>query len=332
MPDVHFLHPKVLWLLAALPLLAAWLFWRRKKQTAFVKVPVLYDFGSANIVSQLHPLMWVLRLLAIGLLLVALARPQSSDVSTQKRGTEGIDIALAVDISSSMLAKDLKPNRIEALKAVGQKFVDARRADRIALVIYAGESFAQVPLTTDHGIVKKAIAELQFDMLQDGTAIGMGLATAVNRLKDSESKSKVIILLTDGENNTGIIDPKTATQLAKQYGIRVYTIGLGTKGNALSPSSYDPRTGKMFYSMQPVNIDEDLLTYIAKETNGLYFRATSNSSLENVYAEIDQLEKTKLQEITYYRFTEHFYGFVFLALALLGVEWLLRLTVFRSIV
>jgi Ca-activated chloride channel family protein len=328
--EVNFLHPTLLWLLLVIPLLMAWLFWRRKKQHAYIRVPVIYDFGMANITAKLQPLQWVLRLAALALVIVALARPQSTDLSTQTRGTEGIDIALAVDISSSMLAKDLQPNRIEALKAVGQKFVDARPVDRLALIIYAGESFAQVPLTTDHGIVKKAISELHYDMLQDGTAIGMGLATAVNRLKDSESKSKVIILLTDGENNTGIIDPKTATELAKQYNIRVYTIGLGTTGNALSPASYDPTTGRIIYSMQPVNIDEDLLKYIAKETNGMYFRATDNGSLEKVYAEIDQLEKSKLEELTYYQYQEHFYILVFIALGLIGMEILLRLTLFRS--
>lgn len=332
MPEVSFLNPELLWLLVALPLLAAWLIWRRNKLTAYVKVPVLYDFGTTNLVSRLHPLLWFLRLAAMALIIVALARPQSSDMSTQKRGTEGIDIVMAVDISTSMLSKDLKPNRLEALKEVAQKFVDARPADRLALVIYAGESFAQVPLTTDHRIVKNAITELRYDMLEGGTAIGMGLATAVNRLKDSESISKVIILLTDGENNSGIIDPKTATELAKQYGIRVYTVGLGTKGNALSPTTYNPQTGEIFYSMQPVSIDEDLLKHIAQETNGQYFRATDNNSLELIYAEIDQLEKTKLEEITYYQYEEHFYNLVFLALGLLGVEWLLRLTIMRSII
>ena len=330
MPDANFVNPQLLWLLVALPLVAAWLVWRRNKQTARLKVPVLYDFSTSNPISLLRPILWLMRLAAMALLIVALARPQSSDMSTQKRGTEGIDIVMAVDISPSMLAKDLKPNRLEALKSVAQKFVDARPADRLALVIYAGESFAQVPLTTDHRIVKNAIADLRYDMLENGTAIGMGLATAVNRIKESESVSKVIILLTDGENNKGIIDPKTAAQLAKQYGIRVYTIGVGTQGFAESPVALDMQ-GRFIYRKVQVNIDEDLLKYIANETNGKYFRATDNSSLEQIYAEIDQLEKTKLEEITYYQYEEHFYNLVFLALGLLGLEWLLRLTLFRSI-
>jgi Ca-activated chloride channel family protein len=185
MPDATLVHPQLLWLLLLLPVLAAWFIWRKKPRTATIKVPVVYRFATRNIVSLLRPVLIALRLLALGLLIVAMARPQSSDMSTQKRGTEGIDIIMAVDISPSMLARDLKPNRLEALKEVAQKFVDGRLTDRIGLVIYAGESFAQVPLTTDHNIVKNAIKDLKYDMLEPGTAIGMGLATAENRIKET---------------------------------------------------------------------------------------------------------------------------------------------------
>ncbi len=331
MPDANFVNPQVLWLLVLLPLLAAWFIWRKKPQTAVVKVPVVYRFSTRNLVSILRPALIGLRLLALALLIVAMARPQSSDMSTKKRGTEGIDIVMAVDISPSMLARDLQPSRLEALKEVAQKFIDARPADRIGLVIYAGESFAQVPLTTDHNIVKNAITDLEYDMLEPGTAIGMGLATAVNRIKESESISKVIILLTDGENNSGIIDPKTAAQLAQQYGIRVYTIGVGTKGFAEMPVSID-RRGRLIYQRVQVNIDEDLLQEIADMTDAKYFRATDNESLEAVYGEIDKLEKTKIEELTYYQYEEHFYWLAFAALALLALEWLLRLTVYRSFI
>jgi len=326
-----FLQPQLLWLLLLIPVLAAWYLIRKKPRTAVVTVPVIYDFGTKNLLSRLRPFLVVLRFAALALIIVALARPQSTKMSSQKRGTEGIDIVMAVDISSSMLARDLKPNRLEALKVVAQQFVDARPSDRIGLVIYAGESFAQVPLTTDHKIVKNGLADLKYDMLEQGTAIGMGLATAVNRIKDSEALSKVIILLTDGENNKGIIDPKTATQLAQQYNIRVYTIGVGTKGFAETPVAIDGQ-GRFVYQPMQVNIDEELLQYIADQTNGKYFRATNNKSLEEIYGEIDKLEKTKLEELTFYNYEEHFYRFALLALGLLVVEWLLRLTVFRSII
>jgi Ca-activated chloride channel family protein len=326
-----FLQPQLLWLLLLIPLLAAWFIFRKKPRTAVVTVPVMYDFGTKNLLSRLRPFLIVLRFAALALIIVALARPQSTKMSSQKRGTEGIDIVMAVDISPSMLARDLKPNRLEALKIVAQQFIGGRHSDRIGLVIYAGESFAQVPLTTDHKVVKNALADLRYDMLESGTAIGMGLATAVNRIKDSEALSKVIILLTDGENNKGIIDPKTATQLAKQYNIRVYTIGVGTKGFAETPVALDMQ-GNFIYQKMPVNIDEELLEYIAAQTKGQYFRATDNESLASIYGEINKLEKTKLEELNFYQYDEHFYNFVFLALAFLLAEALLRMTIFRSFI
>lgn len=329
--DAVFLQPQLLWLLLLIPAFAAWYLIRKKPRTAVVTVPVMYDFGTKNLLSRLRPFLVVLRFAALALIIVALARPQSTEMSSKKRGTEGIDIIMAVDISSSMLARDLKPNRLEALKEVAQQFVDARPSDRLGLVIYAGESFAQVPLTTDHKVVKNALADLRYDMLEQGTAIGMGLATAVNRIKDSEALSKVIILLTDGENNKGIIDPKTATQLAQQYNIRVYTIGVGSKGYAETPVAIDMQ-GNFVYQNTLVNIDEELLQYIANQTKGQYFRATDNESLASIYAEIDTLEKTKLEELNFYQYDEHFYNFVFLALAFLVAEALLRMTLFRSFI
>ena len=329
--DAVFLQPQLLWLLLLIPVIAAWHLIRKKPRTAVVTVPVIYDFGTKNLLSRLRPFLVVLRFAALALIIVALARPQSTEMSSKKRGTEGIDIIMAVDISSSMLARDLKPNRLEALKEVAQQFVDARPSDRLGLVIYAGESFAQVPLTTDHKVVKNALADLRYDMLEQGTAIGMGLATAVNRIKDSEALSKVIILLTDGENNKGIIDPKTATQLAQQYNIRVYTIGVGSKGYAETPVAIDMQ-GNFVYQNTLVNIDEELLQYIAEQTKGQYFRATDNESLASIYAEIDTLEKTKLEELNFYQYDEHFYNFVFLALAFLVAEALLRMTLFRSFI
>lgn len=329
--DEVFLYPQLLWGLLIIPLLAAWFLIRKKPRTAVVTMPILYGFGINNWLSKLRPFLVVFRLLALALIIIALARPQSTKMSTQKRGTEGIDIVMAVDISPSMLARDLKPNRLEALKIVAQKFVDARPSDRIGLVIYAGESFAQVPLTTDHKIVKNGLADLKYDMLEAGTAIGMGLATAVNRIKDSEALSKVIILLTDGENNRGLIDPKTAAQLAQQYNIRVYTIGVGTEGFAETPVALD-RGGNFIYQNMPVSIDEELLKHIAQETKGRYFRATDNESLAQVYSEIDKLEKTELEELTFYQYDERFHRFALWALFLIAFEMLLRLTVYKSFI
>lgn len=329
--DVVFKHPQMLWALLILPLVAAWFIFRKKPRTAVLTVPVLYSFGTKNIRVRLRPILVALRLAALAMLIIALARPQSTDVSKQTRGTEGIDIVMAVDVSSSMLARDLKPDRLQALKKVAQDFVDNRPTDRIGLVIYAGESFAQVPLTTDHKIVKKALNDLRFNMLDDGTAIGMGLATAVNRIKDSEAISKVVILLSDGENNSGIIDPKTATQIAKEFNVKVYTIGVGTKGLAEMPVARDFR-GNFVYDKVQVNLDEDLLKHIAAETNAKYFRATNNKSLANIYQEINKLERSKLEELTFYQYTEHFYKFVFWALGLLLAELALRFTVFRSFI
>ena len=239
---------------------------------------------------------------------------------------------MAIDVSASMLARDLKPNRLEALKKVAVNFVDRRPNDRIGIVVYAGESFTQTPITSDKGIIKRTISELKWGQLEGGTAIGMGLGSAVNRLKESTAKSKVIILLTDGVNNSGNIDPRTATELAKELGIKTYTIGIGTNGMADFPWSRDPRNGKLQFRKQQVEIDEALLKEIASETQGKYFRATDNSSLKEIYDEIDTLEKTKIEEFKYYNYQEKFRLFVFLGLGFLVLEFILKNTIFKSFI
>lgn len=329
--STEFTHPQALWLLLSIPLVWLVFFLRKKSETPLVKAPFVPAEVAQNWLPRTRFILPLLKSAAMVAIIFALARPQSTDITIKRRGSEGIDIMLAVDISPSMLARDLRPNRLEALKKVAQEFVEARKGDRIGLVIYAGEAFAQVPLTTDHRVVKNALGELKYDLLDPGTAIGMGLASAVNRLKESESISKVIILLTDGENNKGIIDPKTATELAAQQKIRVYTIAVGTKGMAETPVAIDMQ-GNFVFRNVPVTIDEDLLKHIAKETNGRYFRATNNKSLEQIYDEIDKLEKTKVEELSFYSYQEHFYPYVLLALVFLGLELLLRITVYRSFV
>ena len=257
-------------------------------------------------------------------MLVAAARPQTVDVSTRTKTNKGIDIVMAIDVSSSMLAQDLKPNRLSALKNVAGDFIDQRRSDRIGLVIYAGESYTKTPITSDKRIVKNALNEIRYDgIINDGTAIGMGLATAVNRLKDSRAKSKVIILLTDGVNNSGFIDPKIATELAVEFQIKTYTIGLGSNGNARAPIGILPN-GKFQYGITKVEIDEELLQSIATDTGGLYFRATDNTSLEAIYDEINKLEKTEIEEFKYYNYQEKYRLLALVAMALLLIEWLLK--------
>ena len=330
---IYFANPDYLWLLLALPLLVGWYVFTRKKSQAVLKISSLNGFRSkSGFLAQLQPMLFVLRILSLCLIIMALARPQTMDVSTRTRTNKGIDIVMAIDISSSMLAQDLKPNRLAALKRVAASFVDDRMSDRIGLVIYAGESYTKTPITSDRAIVKNALREIQFEgLIQDGTAIGMGLATAVNRLKDSRAKSKVIILLTDGVNNSGFIDPKIASELAVEYQIKTYTIGLGSNGTARAPVGLLPN-GKFQYGMTKVEIDEELLKTIAKNTGGLYFRATDNKKLEEIYAEINKLEKTEIEEFKYYNYDEKFRPLILLALALLFIEWLMKNTLFRSFI
>ena len=329
--NLEFLNPGFLWLLILVPILAVWYFFVKSKDNAHLKIASTNGFNKGNIWAKLKPILYVLRLLAISALIVALARPRNIEVSKRTKTTRGIDIVMAIDVSASMLAKDLKPNRLEALKNVAIKFVNKRPNDRIGIVVYAGESFTQTPITSDKTIVKNTIRKIKWGQINDGTAIGMGLGSAVNRLKDSKAKSKVIILLTDGVNNTGFVDPKTATELAKELNIKVYTIGLGTNGTALFPVAKD-LYGKLIFRNAPVEIDEDLLKYIAKETGGKYFRATGNKKLELIYDEINKLEKTKIEEFKYYNYEEKYRPLVFLAGVLILLEMLLKFTVYRSFI
>jgi Ca-activated chloride channel family protein len=330
--NAEFLNPEFLYLLILIPLLAVWYFFMRKKDAAVLSIPSVKGFKTSSFLSKLKPLLYVLRLLALAAIIVALARPRNVSVSKRTKTNRGIDIVMAIDVSASMLARDLRPNRLEALKKVAINFVNRRPNDRIGIVVYAGESFTQTPITSDKRIVKRTISELQWGRLEGGTAIGMGLGSGVNRLKDSEAKSKVIILLTDGVNNSGNIDPRTATELAKELGIKVYTIGIGTNGMADFPWSKDPRTGQLNFRKQQVEIDEDLLKFIASETEGKYFRATNNTELQEIYDEIDKLEKTKIEEFKYYNYKELYRPLVFLALGLLILEFLLRNTLFKSFI
>lgn len=333
MKGVTFLNPEFFWLLLLLPVAIAWLFWKRNRQTPTLKMSSLQGFQqSPSILAKLKPLLFVLRLLALASLIVAMARPRTVDISNETRTTKGIDIVMAVDVSSSMLARDLKPNRMEALKKVAADFVEARPNDRIGLVVYASEAYTKTPVTSDKPLILEAIKSIKFDnVLQDGTGIGMGLTTAVNRLKDSKAKSKVIILLTDGVNNSGFIEPETASEIARQYGIKVYTIGIGTNGMAEFPYAIT-QNGQFLYRMMPVEIDQELMKSIARKTGGKYFRATSNSRLGEIYAAINKLETTEIEELKFYDYDEKFRPFVWLAFGLILVEVGLRNTVFRSFI
>ena len=271
-------------------------------------------------------------MISLLLIITALARPQVIDTSTRMKTNSGIDIIIAIDVSASMLAKDLKPNRLDALKNVADEFIKNRVSDRIGLVEYAGESYTKTPLTTDKSIILRSLKEIKYNnIIEGGTAIGMGLATSVNRIKDSKAKSKVIILLTDGVNNAGFIDPVTAAELAKEFEIKIYSIGLGTNGLALSPVGIDSR-GKFNYANVQVEIDEKLLTQISEMTGGKYFRATDNNRLKEIYSDIDMLEKTEIEEFKYYSVDEKFRYFLLPAIILIVFEIIMKLTLLRSFI
>ncbi|HSP83183.1 MAG TPA: VWA domain-containing protein, partial [Gillisia sp.] len=288
--------------------------------------------AERSILPVLKHGLFIIRLIALAFLIIAMAKPRSSDVSTRTSSTQGIDIVLSIDVSASMLARDLQPNRLDALKEVAAEFIKGRPTDRIGLVVYAGESFTLTPVTSDKNIVLAALEDLRYNtVLESGTAIGMGLATSVNRLKESNAKSKVIILLTDGVNNSGFIDPKIASELAVEYGIKTYTIGLGSNGMALSPIGILPN-GQFQYGMARVEIDEKLLQEIASTTGGKYYRATDNEKLEEIYEEIDSLEKTEIEEFKFTNYEERFRPFLLIAGFLLIMELLLRFTIFRSFI
>ncbi len=331
--NLTFENPGFLWLLLLLLPATVWYFWKRHRQTAELKMSSIGGFqAKTSLLAKMRPVLFVLRLLVLAFIIIAMTRPRTVDVSTQSSSTEGIDIMLAIDVSASMLARDLEPNRLEATKQVASEFVKGRPADRIGLALYAGESYTKTPVTSDKGIVMRALEELQYDnVLANGTAIGSGLATAVNRLKNSKAESKVIILMTDGENNSGFIDPAVASELAVEYGIKVYTIGVGTNGTALTPMRV-LANGRFQYGNQEVRIDEELLQQIAADTDGRYFRATDNEKLEEIYEEIDSLEKTEIEEFRYYNYDEKYRPFALLAGVLLLFELILRYTVFRGFI
>jgi Ca-activated chloride channel family protein len=324
--DISFAQP---WFFALFVLIPVLLYWYVAKNNLQQGAIVISDAGARGLSSwktTMRHLPFVLRLLALASIIIALARPQTKNDLQQADG-EGVDIVLCIDVSGSMTAQDFQPNRLEAAKAVAEDFVNRRTADRIGVVIFAGESFTQCPITTDHRVLLSAIENIHNGLLIDGTAIGSGLGTGVDRLRDSKSKSKIIILLTDGENNGGLIDPKTAKEIAKTFGIKVYTIGVGTDGYAQQP--VNTAMGVQMQSTK-VEIDEKLLQEIASETGGKYFRAKDNDGLAKIYTEIDNLEKSKVEISTLTRYTEKFFPFVMAALALLLLEVIFRYTLFRK--
>jgi len=324
-----FANPEYFFLLLLVPLMVVWYWKRRKQQLVELQVSTVQVFHAIprSWRQRFRNLLFALRIAAVVLLIIALARPQATSKG-ENVSTEGIDIVLVNDISGSMLAEDFRPNRIEAAKKVAIDFIDGRQTDRIGLVIFSGESFTQCPLTLDHGVLKNLLAEIKSGMIEDGTAIGMGLATAVSRLKDSKAKSRVIVLLTDGINNRGFIDPMTAAGIAQQFGIRVYTIGVGTQG--MAPYPVQTPFGTQYQNV-PVEIDEQLLQKIADQTGGKYYRATDNKKLKAIYDEIDRLEKTKIEVTQFRRYKEEYYTAAMFAGLFLLLELIFSQTIFRKI-
>jgi Ca-activated chloride channel family protein len=329
MNGIAFAHPNLLYLLLVIPLLVSWYIFRQRDPDASIQLSTLKGFSGlpASPRVYLRHVPFTLRMIAIAFLVIVLARPQS--LNTWKNvETEGIDIIVTLDISTSMLARDFIPDRIEAAKDIGIQFVSGRKSDRIGLVVFAGESFTLCPLTTDHVSVVNLFKDVKTGLIEDGTAIGSGLATAVSRLKDSDAISRVIILLTDGVNNKGEIAPLTAAEIAKTYGVRVYTVGVGTQGEA--PYPMQTPFGVRYQNMK-VEIDESLLTQIAEMTGGKYFRAEDNKALTKVYDEIDKMERIKIEVTEHSKKQEEYRRFAFIALALLAIDVLLRSTILRSI-
>jgi Ca-activated chloride channel family protein len=325
--NIEFAYPWLLLLLGVIPLLGLWYIFYNNRRQGSMMISAITQLPSRRTWKIiLRHIPFILRLLSLACIIVALARPQTRNDEELVSG-EGVDIVLCLDVSGSMLAQDFTPNRLEAAKEVAANFVDSRPTDRIGLVIFSGESFTQCPVTTDKAILKAQIYNVQSGQLEDGTAIGSGLATSVDRLKSSKSKSKVVILLTDGENNGGMIDPSTAKEIAKSMGVRVYTIGVGTEGSAPVPVQ---TPGGIVMQREQVNIDEKLLTQIANETGGKYFRAKDNATLKDIYAEIDKLEKSRIEVTALRRFNEKFFPFAIAAIFFLVLEWILRFTTFRK--
>jgi len=328
--NIHFAQPWFLLFLVIIPLMSVWYWFRHKLSNADIQVSdaTVFDATPKSLRQRLYHGLFILRMLAVAALIIALARPQTQS-SGEDVSVEGIDIVLANDISGSMQAEDFKPNRVEAAKNIAMQFIDSRPNDRIGLVIFSSEAFTQCPLTANHSILKNLYAQVYTGMIDDGTAIGDGLATSVNRLRFSSAISKVIILLTDGVNNMGAIDPMTAAEIAKLYGIRVYTIGVGTMGTA--PYPFKNQFGAIQYQNMEVEIDEALLQQISNLTGGKYFRATNNEKLEAIYKDIDKLEKSKIDVMEYSKKTEKFIPLLFIALGLFLLELTARYLVYKSI-
>lgn len=330
MKHMIFAHPYLLLLLLIIPLMTVWYVMRYRKQK-----PAL-QFSNISLFKGLHktfrqkayPLLFVLRMIAVGALIIALARPQTK-LSKKEMKVEGIDIVLTMDVSGSMLAEDFKPNRLESAKKVAADFIDGRKNDRIGLVVFSGEAFTQVPLTIDHNVLLKQLYGLKSGMIKDGTALGDGLATAINRIKDSEAKSKVIILLTDGINNQGSVDPQSAAEIAAQFGIRLYTIGVGTQG--MAPYPFRTESGRVVYQNIPVELDEHLLTQMARSTDdGRYFRATNKKSLQDIFGQIDRMERSKIDVTQYAQTKDEYQIWLIIAGLALLLEIILGLFYFRS--
>lgn len=329
-----FMHPHFLWLLLVIPIALFWHYFIKNQQDVALKMSTTEGLSTKkSLLIKLRPFLYVLKLLALSFIIIALARPRNTQKSSYTDNTSGIDIVIATDVSGSMLATDFKPNRLEAIKEVAHTFIQKRTNDRIGLVVYAGESYTRTPVTSDKAMLLNSLKEVQYNgmVLQDGTAIGIGLATAINRLKDSKTKSKIIILLTDGVNNVGSLDPISAAEIAKSYGIKVYTVGVGTNGMANFPVAKDAN-GNIVFQPQKVEIDEKLMQEIAATTNGKYFRATDNKKLEAIYDEIDRLEKSKITENRFMMFDEQFRPWLLIGLFLLALEMILSRTIFKSFI
>lgn len=327
--DVTFKYFFVLYFLAIIPVMIFWYWKRNKKLTPDITFSSfkIFDAIKPTLKERLVHLPFVLRTIAVALLIIALARPQSFSTG-ENVYTEGIDIAVLLDLSGSMLAEDLKPNRLEAAKNVIDEFIAGRTSDKIGLVVFAGKSFTQCPLTIDYSVLRNLLSEIESGMIVDGTAIGLAIANGVNRLKDSKAKSKIIILLTDGINNAGEIDPITAANIAQTFGIRVYTVGVGSKGEA--PYPFQTPFG-IQYQMVPVQIDEEILQQVADITDGQYFRATNNKKLKDIYKEIDKMEKTRVEITSYRNAKELFYNWAGIGLLLLLLEMILTRTYLRRL-
>ena len=327
---MEFANPHILWLLTALVPMAAYYIWRTMQGGASIRISSVAGVRHAprTVRYYLRHVPFVLRCVAVALLIVAVARPQSAEHNT-KTNTQGIDIVLAIDVSTSMLAQDFKPDRITAAKEVAASFVADRPTDRIGLVVFAGESLTQSPLTTDQISLQTMLARIRSGVIEDGTAIGNGLATSINRLRESDAKSKVIILLTDGVNNRGQISPLTAAQIAKEYGIRVYTIGVGTRGKAPYPAT--DMFGNPTIVMADVEIDEQMLTSIAEQTGGQYFRAVDKQKLVAIYDQINTLEKSKVEVSHRTILHEEYLKYALAALAALVLEFVMKYLVLKRI-